>query len=407
MHRRSVGGFVALGLALLPAGAATSDTLTLEEALALARERSPQVLVMRARFDEAQSARRAGAMWMRANPALEAAVGKRRSDQGDSGDLEFSLRQTFELGGNRGARIAAGDAEVSRAQAASDTAVREVLRDTARFFLHGLHAQRLLEIARESEAVARDVLRMAEIRHTRGDAAILEVNVARAALGRARADASSVGALREAAVGELRRILGTPPRDSLILAGDLRGRKPPHAKDWSAHLEDLPAIRSLEAEVDAARAMQRLGRARAWPELSLGSGFAREEDAEIVFGTLGIDLPLFDRGQGLRGEAAARLRRAQLELEVARRTATLEVHAAERVLAQRLASVEALEREALPLLDANEALARRSYEAGQIGLVELLLVRREVLETRIEYLDHVLEAAIAGIELEATAGVLR
>ena len=66
-----------------------------------------------------------------------------------------------------------------------------------------------------------------------------------------------------------------------------------------------------------------------------------------------------------------------------------------------------LEREALPSLADNEILARRSFEEGEIGLAELLLVRREAFELRNVYTERLLQAAIADIELQFQAGVLQ
>jgi hypothetical protein len=40
-------------------------------------------------------------------------------------------------------------------------------------------------------------------------------------------------------------------------------------------------------------------------------------------------------------------------------------------------------------------------------LAELLLIRREAFELRTVYSDRLLEAAMAGIELESRAGVLQ
>jgi cobalt-zinc-cadmium efflux system outer membrane protein len=71
------------------------------------------------------------------------------------------------------------------------------------------------------------------------------------------------------------------------------------------------------------------------------------------------------------------------------------------------AAVEELERDALPSLEENETLARRSFEEGEIGLAELLLIRREGFDLRAIYTERLLEAAIAGIELESRAGVLQ
>ncbi len=63
--------------------------------------------------------------------------------------------------------------------------------------------------------------------------------------------------------------------------------------------------------------------------------------------------------------------------------------------------------DAIPGLDENEALTARSFEVGQLGLPELLLIRREILDTRVQYLDALLEAALARIDLDASAGMLR
>jgi hypothetical protein len=52
-------------------------------------------------------------------------------------------------------------------------------------------------------------------------------------------------------------------------------------------------------------------------------------------------------------------------------------------------------------------LTTRSFDAGQIGLPELLVIRREILDTRAHYLDALLEAALAHIDFESSAGLLR
>jgi outer membrane protein TolC len=72
-----------------------------------------------------------------------------------------------------------------------------------------------------------------------------------------------------------------------------------------------------------------------------------------------------------------------------------------------VAAVRALEADAIPGLDENEQLTTRSFEVGQIGLPDLLLIRRETFDTRFQYLDALLEAALARIDLDASAGILR
>ena len=49
-------------------------------------------------------------------------------------------------------------------------------------------------------------------------------------------------------------------------------------------------------------------------------------------------------------------------------------------------------------------MVRESYRAGKMDLPALLLVRRDLLETRREYLDRLLDAALAGIDLAVARG---
>jgi cobalt-zinc-cadmium efflux system outer membrane protein len=72
-----------------------------------------------------------------------------------------------------------------------------------------------------------------------------------------------------------------------------------------------------------------------------------------------------------------------------------------------VSATEPLERDVLPGLDENERLARRSFEVGELSLPDLLVVRREFLETRLQYLDALGDAAVASIDWQMAAGALR
>jgi cobalt-zinc-cadmium efflux system outer membrane protein len=163
-------------------------------------------------------------------------------------------------------------------------------------------------------------------------------------------------------------------------------------------------LRALSAQLDQAEAERRLASREAWPDVGLGARYERDEGDDIALGEVSVPIPLFDREQARRAEANARARRLRLELDAARRAARVEIETALAVHGQRLAAAQEIEASALPLLDENEALARRSYEAGEMGLAELLIVRRETLDTRREYLDRLRDAAVARIDALAAAG---
>ena len=120
-----------------------------------------------------------------------------------------------------------------------------------------------------------------------------------------------------------------------------------------------------------------------------------------------VTLPMFSKGQEQRAVGSARAARLRAELDAARARVQLEVRAAFDAYDRRLAAVRVLEAEAMAGLDENEQLTTRSFEVGQLGLPDLLLIRRAIFDTRSEYLDALLEAALARIDLDASAGVLR
>jgi cobalt-zinc-cadmium efflux system outer membrane protein len=150
-----------------------------------------------------------------------------------------------------------------------------------------------------------------------------------------------------------------------------------------------------------------LGQSFQKPEFGIGAQYAREEGDQIITGGIRITFPSFNRGQELRSVGSARVARLRGDLERARARIRVEVEAAQGIYALRQDAQRVLEAEALPGLDENDALASRSYEVGQIGLAELLLLRREVIETRFQHLDALLETALARINLLTSAGVLR
>ena len=400
---RRVTFVVSLALAAPTVGMA-QESLTLEQALARARERTSAVLSARARVEEARARLNAASLLFPENPEVDAAAGRWSSG---SEKLDLGVSQNLDIGGRRSARIGIARAELVSSAADAENAVREALRDVTASFFRALQAQERLALAGRAESIAAEILEIARRRHEAGDVAILDVNLAQLAVARARAEVRAGRSTQAVALGQLRTLLGLPPEQQLELRGDLRGSRRYDLAELLARATDRPDIRALQSELEAANAEFRLGRALSWPEFGLGVRYEREEGDHVVQGAVRLTLPLFNRGQGARAVAGARARRLERELDAARRTVLTEVRTAFEVYDQQRAAVEELEQNALRVLEENESLSRESYEAGQISLAELLIVRREILETRDDYLAHLLDAAISAADLEASAGVLK
>lgn len=395
----------ALVVGLAAPARAQTRALTLAEVLARAREQAPRIVSARLALEEARGRLAGASVRLQANPEVDAAVGTRRGDEARFTDFELGVGQSFEPGSRRSARVAGANAAIAQASAHVDDVARLVMREAAAAFHRAVYAGDRIRLLDAALDVAIGIHAAADRRFQAGDVAVLDVNLARATLTRLRAEREGVEASRALALGELRALLRLD--GDLDVAGSLA---PPGGVDLAGALsaaDARPEIRALEAGVQEAEAESRLGDALAKPQYGVGLRYAREEGDQILLGALTVTLPIFSKGQESRAIGAARAARLRAELDAARARVTVEVRAAFEAFTRRLAAARLLEAEALPALDENERLSARSFEVGQIGLPDLLVIRREILETRLQYLDALLEAALARTELDASAGIMR
>jgi outer membrane protein, heavy metal efflux system len=386
---------------------AQSTTLTLTEALARAREQAPQVLIARARIEETRGRLAGARVRYRDNPTIEGSAGPRSTETGTLTDVDVGIAQVFETGGQRAARIAGAEAAIRRETAIASDVTRLALRDVALAWARMRHAQERLTLLTAAEGVAAEVVTVANRRYSAGDVAVLDVNVAKSALARARALRLAAEADRAAAASQLQRLLGLPRTTSPIADGPLRVVARSDLPALLAAVENRPDLEAMRAEIAEAEADVRLGRAAKSPDLGIGGRFKHEEGHRAVIGELTLTLPVFSRGQELLTTGVARASRLRIELETVRGAALAEVENLYATQATRQAAVDVLERDALAGLDDNERLTQRSFDVGQISLPELLLIRRELLDSRLDYVERSLEASEAAIEQDAVAGVLQ
>ncbi|MFY1826164.1 TolC family protein [Myxococcus fulvus] len=387
------------------ASAASPSELSFQEVLSLARQRAPALLDAAGRVAEAQGPVAGASPWLRENPTVSFELGPRTHDDLRGTQLSLGLSQPIELGGKQGARRDSARAGLQRQGAEQQDAERRVLGEVGAAFLRALYARELSRLMHQTEEAARNLSDSTGKRFDAGDVPVVDVNVAKVALARARAAVVTAQGEEQALLNELRALLGLPLQDALAVRGALRelASLPVAAPPETRERPDLVA---LESELAQAEADLRLGRAEGWPDVSVGVRYEKEVDETALVGTLSVPLPVFSRGQEAKVTGDARVRRLRTALESARRARDVQVEAARVRDTSRQQALAVLETEALPLLDENESLARRSYEAGEMDLAGLLLVRRETLETRVALLDSHLQAALARVQLAVEMGAL-
>lgn len=387
------------GLALLfalPLGA--QQTITWSDALDRARQSAPAIVAARMRIEEARGRTRTASLPVSSNPTLDVEAGRRNGDA-TSTDFGIEVAQSIDFPQRRRARIDAVNAIVRQEEQRAADVERETLRDVATAFLRALEARERAESLASAKHLAEEALRIAERRYAAGDVAQLDVNLARTAVARAEAEVRTANAELVASATQLQVLLGVS--EPLTLAGSLRDV----ASIDVTSANDRADVRLLDAEIAEAEAEQRNARTLRWPDFDLRAAYRNEERDRILLGGIGLSLPIFHRGQDAIAITNARIARLRMEREALTRAIDADVRGARASYDALRTAASEYERTVLPLIDENERLALESYDVGQIGLADLLVVRRDALDARRDFLELLIETRLAEIELRAKAGV--
>ncbi|MGK3995434.1 TolC family protein [Sorangium sp. So ce1024] len=399
--------FLALSAVVLPGPASAAEApLTRARVIELARA-SPASRVAAAEVAVARATAGASGALSLENPVLAAAGGVRLNPDGSRPAAAMaSLSWPVDLGGQRGARVDAAEAELRAAESAAEDGRRGLV--LAALLQHALvlRDERHVALARARLALADRLLAAAERRRKAGEAP--EVDVALASLQRGRdaaAEAAARGA-RDADLAALMVLLGLPAAagPERRLEGPLvPPDEPPTPAAMLAGIEQRTDLRAAAASLEAARARSAREHAARWPTVTVTAQYERDDGANIGMLGLAVPLPLLNANRASAAPAAAEVDVAAARSDAARAAAAgkiQELHA--RYVATRRA-LEALT-PAAALSEKAAALAARGYELGENDLPTVLLVRREALEAQAALLDAEHAHAVAKIELLVAAG---
>lgn len=399
-----------------PALALSEDTtLTLAEAVALARENNGELKALRQESRIGEAARLKSGL--RLNPVLdlEAESGALTGSSSEN-RLSIGLSQDFLTGGKREKRIAVADSELRRYRASLANAERLLLLEVKQGYHDLVLAQERLDLARKSRELGSRLLHVARERFAAGDIPEIEVNLAQVEVARG-----------EAAIIEAQRDL-VPARRKLstLLGGELSrpladGSLPSPATDLAAlkaqALASRPDLLEARSEAERREAEVALADAERLPDLTAGValsvessrtelGGMSERDSEVLLGVkLSMPIPLFDRNQAGLMEARARRSAAEIRSSFARQNVEREVEEAAALLADSEAALRLYSGTILPQLSENLKLVQQAYQYGEIGVIQVIEEQRTFLEVNRAHLAarHQRDSALA--RLEAAVGI--
>lgn len=325
------------------------------------------------------------------------------------GEWGAGLSQTFEVAGQHGYRRDAAKAGLDAARLSIEAVLRTLRADVERAFVVVLALQARIEIEREALRVAEETAEAVRTRVKGGEDSKLEGNLASIEAERARNQLRLLGEQLTNARAVLASLLQLPPSDLPEAIGELAPGPAPYS--FEALLDAAagrPQLRTLESRERAARSRLALEQAAVYPDVTLGVGVGREglNDARerLTIFSVSVPLPLFRRNQAAIGRASTELAQTQIERQAATRDARAQVVALWQNLESLRARVNRLIESVQPKLEENLRLSSTAYRAGELGLVELLLVNRQVLDGRRDLLDATTELRLTRVAIEEAAG---
>lgn len=397
-----------------PATAQTGHrTLTLPEALSLGEGSNPALQAKRAHVLAAEGQATDAAAWLPNNPQLSLEKTRRSVPEpaGTAPRNEWSagVSQTLEIAGQPGHRRQATRAALDAVRLEIDDTRRQLRAEISERFFRVLALQLRQEVEAQALKLFEDTARAIEKRRAAGEDTRLDANVALVEAERARNQLASV----EEQLGEARAALAAslqlPAAELPQAVGTLEPSPLPYDRDalLQAALAQ-PRIQALAAREQSASSRLQLERAARYPDVTVGMNVGREGSVEarerLTTFTVSVPLPLFKRNAAGIGQANTELTQAQLERRAAERDVPAQVQALWSKLQSLRGRVERLQRAVLPALADNERLSVKSRQAGQIGLLELIVTTRQALDARRDLIDALLDYQTTRAALEAAAG---
>ena len=384
---------------LIPAPAHAEPAPSYRELLRASVDNAPILLEQAASLRAARGDARQARAW--ANPAIgvefENIAGTSANNSPSTPQSTFSVTQPLELA-QRGPRIAAGDAALRAAEAHGAQVRVDYAAQLALAYAGAEAMQQRLQLAEEDVARAREDMKAASALVEAGKEARLRVAQAQASLSAAMAAREAAQAELTGALADLSALAGvgqayTSVPSSLLAQEDARAPLMGPGEGAS------PAVAAAQAERDAIAAQVRVERSKVIPDIALSGGVRRYGGSSETGFVLGVSttIPLFNQNRG--GIAAAQARRdaADQRLAAARLTADA---MRSKALAQVGAASARLKAAGEGEAAAGEAyrLARIGYDSGKTALIELLTLRRALLDAKALTID----ARLARISALAT-----
>lgn len=390
-----------------------------DELVAGMKSRNLELKAAQQRLIQAEGRLRQSGLWL--NPVVEVDnKGALLNSAGGPRETEFALVQPVEIGGKRAARIRVAEAARELARLEMTELERRLAIDLRLKAGAALAAAARLRALEEAVGLQQTTQKAMVLRVSAGDASRFELALSEAETARLYAEREPLVSQLEGLLAEIKTLAGVAQTEPLALRDQDLVAPQAAALQEAALVEKAlatrPDVLAARLRVVMAQSGVRLADVSVFPDLGVLVGFKQERgsaaeapglkpgsDWLFRFG-VSVGLPLFNRNQGGKQEAAALLAEARLAADLAEQTVRRDVRLAVRRLELAQNSLRLIRGSLVPQTESATRIARTGYELGELSMQQLIMEQRRLVEARSTLVQAGLEAYRARVELARALG---
>jgi cobalt-zinc-cadmium efflux system outer membrane protein len=387
--------------------------ITLRQALALALMHNPELKAFSWDVRASQARQLQASLWP--NPVLEVEVeevgGTGQRSSFDGAETTIQLSQLIELADKRGKRTKL--ASLEKELAGSDYEVKrlDVFTEVTISFIEVLAAQERLGLAEELLQLSEEVLETVKKRVKAGKDSPLEKT--KAEVTSANINIQYVKAVRNLEFARKQLASTWAGKEPVFKSAAGRLDTDPNQLPSVPPIDELrsltaqnPDVTRWSLEISKQKAALELEKAKAISDVKLKGGLQRfneTDDNAIVFGVL-IPLPISDRNQAGKLEAAYNLAGAREKQKAAHIRIQMELAEAYRALSS--ACTEAVELDQNVLKGAEKVFedSKIGYNEGKLDYLHILDAQRTLFEAKARHIDALTSYYTAKADVERLIG---
>jgi len=377
----------------LPTSLAARETVTEKQAIQLALDR--EGIAARDEADRAGSLAEIDIVGPRENPAVEIS----REAAGGENEWHIGIMQPIDLNGRRGSLVQAARADAAAVDAEITRRRQVLVAEVRSAFVGCAGVQAELNIWQRYTGELAEAERVSSARANAGDTAVYDVRRVRVEQRAAEAQSARARGEAVAECAALAALTGlSGPQVDLTAITQVSSAESP---------ADRPDLLASERRLEAASRRVRAAEQARIPQVVVGAGVLRRDDGfNTAYGpavSVGMKVPIWNGGSAAVRREEARQAALQSELPISQRRVKAEQESA---LARASSAREAAVAAAGAREDAGRlgTIAETAYQAGEIGVVELLDAYEAARDADLSVIALALDAARAAVEYDLATG---